>query len=142
MGKAHNKKVDQFISVFISIFCFYVFSRFEVSPTSVRSHLDCSIQACRSSEVPHRGVGVSADEYRDVRAEDRQTDDQNHDGGLHHQRSSSHPVNSKSQDGNTCRIFRFSHLHSFFAQLKSINASLKRKTLDNNDLNQISVQQF
>jgi len=132
MGKTHNKKehkFDQFISVFISIFCFYFFSRFEVLPTSLLSDLDCSIYGGCSSDVSsHRSVGVSANHCKDARSEYSETDDQKQDGVLHQQRSSSLPVKSKSQDGNK-ESFGF-RACSHFAQRKSNNVSLNRKTLD------------
>ena len=143
MRKTHKKehKFDQFISVFISMFCFYFISRFEVLPTSLQSDLDCSIYGGCSSDVSsHRSVGVPANHYKDARLEYRETADQDHDGVLHQQRSSSLPVKSKSQDGNK-ESFGF-RACTHFAQQKSNNVSLNRKTLDNNDLNQAGVQRF
>ena len=131
MGKTNDKKeheFDQFISLFISMFCFHFFCQLEVLPTSLQGDLDCSIYGgCSSSNVSsHRGVGVPANHYRDARSEDRETDDQNDDGVLHQQRSPSPPVKSKSQDGNK-ESFGFRG-YTHFAQRKSNNVSLNRKT--------------
>ena len=130
MGKTTDKKeheFDQFISLFISIFCFHFFCRFEVLPTFLQSDLDCSIDGGCSSDVSsHRGVGVPANHYRDARSEYRETDDQNDDGVLHQQRSPSLPVKSKSQDRNK-ESFGFRGC-THFAQRKSNNVSLNRKT--------------
>ena len=131
MGKTNDKKeheFDQFISLFISMFCFHFFCQFEVLPTSLQGDLDCSIYGgCSSSNVSsHRGVGVPANHYRDARSEDRETDDQNDDGVLHQQRSPSLPVKRKSQDGNK-ESFGFRGC-THFAQRKSNNVSLNRKT--------------